>query len=80
MFERVMLRSIEVPDGHTIAIYESTGGYRALAQALRDYRPEQIIELVKESHLRGRGGAGFPTGARWTSPPASSSSAAPRPT
>ena len=47
MFEQVMLRNVGVPDGHTITIYESTGGYRALAKALRDYRPEQIIELVK---------------------------------
>ena len=61
-----MLRNIGVPDGHTITIYESTGGYRALAKALRDYRPEQIIELVKESRLRGRGGAGFPTGLKWS--------------
>ena len=66
MYEQVMLRNIGVPDGHTITIYESTGGYRALAKALRDYRPEQIIELVKESHLRGRGGAGFPTGLKWS--------------
>ena len=66
MYEQVMLRNIGVPDGHTITIYESTGGYRALAKALRDFRPEQIIELVKESHLRGRGGAGFPTGLKWS--------------
>ena len=66
MYEQVMLRNIGVPDGHTITIYESTGGYRALEKALRDYRPEQIIELVKESHLRGRGGAGFPTGLKWS--------------
>jgi NADH-quinone oxidoreductase subunit F len=66
MYEQVMLHNIGVPDGHTITIYESTGGYRALEKALRDYRPEQIIELVKESHLRGRGGAGFPTGLKWS--------------
>jgi NADH-quinone oxidoreductase subunit F len=66
MFEQVMLRNIGVPDGHRITIYESSGGYRALARALRDYRSEQIIELVKESRLRGRGGAGFPTGLKWS--------------
>ena len=66
MFEQVILRNMGVPDGHRITIYESTGGYRALVKALRDYQPEQIIELVKESHLRGRGGAGFPTGLKWS--------------
>jgi hypothetical protein len=66
MYEQVMLRNIGIPDGHTITIYASTGGYRALANALREYEPEEIITLVKEAGLRGRGGAGFPTGLKWS--------------
>ena len=47
--------------------YIAIGGYTALAKALLEMTPEQIIEEVKRSGLRGRGGAGFPTGAKWES-------------
>lgn len=47
--------------------YVSIGGYAALAKALLEMTPEQIIDDVKRSGLRGRGGAGFPTGAKWAS-------------
>ena len=45
--------------------YETTGGYSALRKALNKFTPEDIIALVEESTLRGRGGAGFPTGRKW---------------
>ncbi|RMA97884.1 complex I 51 kDa subunit family protein [Hydrogenothermus marinus] len=45
--------------------YETTGGYSALRKALNKFTPEDIIVLVEESTLRGRGGAGFPTGRKW---------------
>ncbi len=45
--------------------YETTGGYSALKKALKRFSPEDIIALVEESTLRGRGGAGFPTGRKW---------------
>ncbi|RMD45939.1 MAG: NADH-quinone oxidoreductase subunit F [Aquificota bacterium] len=45
--------------------YETTGGYYALKKALTRFEPEDIIALVEESTLRGRGGAGFPTGRKW---------------
>jgi NADH-quinone oxidoreductase subunit F len=45
--------------------YVAAGGYCALAKAFEDHSPEQIIEIVKESGLRGRGGGGFPTGLKW---------------
>jgi NADH:ubiquinone oxidoreductase subunit F (NADH-binding)/(2Fe-2S) ferredoxin/ferredoxin len=45
--------------------YLALGGYSALAEALFEMTPEQVIEEVKESGLRGRGGAGFPTGKKW---------------
>lgn len=46
--------------------YVARGGYEALRKALSDMTPEQVIEEVKKSALRGRGGAGFPTGLKWT--------------
>ncbi len=49
-----------------LAVYERTGGYSALKDALRKFTPEQLIEEVKTSGLRGRGGAGFPTGMKWS--------------
>ncbi|MCC2592144.1 NADH-quinone oxidoreductase subunit NuoF [Tessaracoccus sp. OS52] len=48
-----------------LARYEATGGYRALRKAL-DMQPADVISLVKEANLRGRGGAGFPTGMKWS--------------
>ena len=66
MFEPVLLRNMDVPDSHLLTTYEAGGGYRALAKALREHTPEEIIDLVKRSNLRGRGGAGFPTGMKWS--------------
>ena len=58
MFEPVLLKNVYVPDGHLLATYEAGGGYRALEKALKEYTPDDIIELIKRSNLRGRGGAG----------------------
>ena len=52
-------------DSHTLDRYLATGGYTALRKALTSMTPEQITEEVKTSGLRGRGGAGFPTGVKW---------------
>jgi NADH-quinone oxidoreductase subunit F len=62
---RVLTANYDVPNSHTLAVYESRGGYQAARKALT-MTPEQIIEEVKASGLRGRGGAGFPTGMKWS--------------
>jgi len=61
--EPLLLPSI--PDFHTIDVYESHGGYQMLKKAL-GMKPEEVTDEVKKSGLRGRGGACFPTGLKWT--------------
>ena len=65
-FEPVLLANVGKPDSHTLAAYEAAGGYSALRKTLKEMSPEQVIELVKASGLRGRGGAGFPCGLKWS--------------
>jgi NADH-quinone oxidoreductase subunit F len=54
-----------IKDSHTIDVYVRHDGYQALEKALKQMAPEGIIDEVKKSNLRGRGGAGFPTGMKW---------------
>jgi len=61
----IALRNRGLIDPEKIDEYIARDGYRALAKALTDMTPEEIIETVKASGLRGRGGAGFPTGLKW---------------
>ncbi len=64
MDSKILLRSHNIPDIEMIEVYQRQGGYQAAAKAAR-LGPEQMILLVQESGLRGRGGAGFPTGSKW---------------
>ncbi len=65
MFEKVLSRNFGLPRSESIDVYIANGGYEALRKALREYTPQQLIETVTASGLRGRGGAGFPAGRKW---------------
>lgn len=63
---RVLMEHIGKADQRDIDVYESRGGYRALHKALSMLSPEVVAKEVSDSGLRGRGGAGFPTGKKWS--------------
>jgi len=65
-FEPVLLKRIARKASPLLDAYRADGGYRALQKAVGEMEPGQVIDAVKASGLRGRGGAGFPTGLKWT--------------
>ncbi|HRI89872.1 MAG TPA: NADH-quinone oxidoreductase subunit F, partial [Candidatus Hydrogenedentes bacterium] len=69
------IRPNEAPG--VIAEYERLGGYASIRKALKDMQPADVTQLVKDANLRGRGGAGFPTGIKWSIVPQGAD--APRP-
>ncbi|MGH2501965.1 MAG: hypothetical protein ACRDID_05530, partial [Ktedonobacterales bacterium] len=63
---RFVTENFEVPDIDQIAVYQAHGGYEALKKTLKTFQPDELVEEVKKSGLRGRGGAGFATGLKWS--------------
>ncbi|MET0761276.1 MAG: NADH-quinone oxidoreductase subunit F, partial [Thermoleophilaceae bacterium] len=59
---RLLLKNIDEPDLHTIAVYERLGGYASARKALLEMEPEAVLHELEASGLRGRGGAGFSMG------------------
>ncbi|MBL7941851.1 MAG: NADH-quinone oxidoreductase subunit NuoF [Flavobacteriales bacterium] len=66
MGKKLLLEYDHVPGIRGLDVYRRQGGYNTLLKALKELAPAQIVEEVKTSGLRGRGGAGFPTGMKWS--------------
>ncbi|MBF0189813.1 MAG: NADH-quinone oxidoreductase subunit NuoF [Magnetococcales bacterium] len=62
---KIVYQNIHLANSHTLAVYEANGGYKALLKAF-DLGSDEVIEEVKRSGIRGRGGAGFPAGLKWS--------------
>jgi len=65
MARKLLLENAQIEGIHTYDVYRKNGGYRSVEKALKSMSPEDVVEEVKKSGLRGRGGAGFPTGMKW---------------
>jgi len=65
MGKKILLEHINVPGIETYNVYREKGGYKSVEKALK-MKPDDVVEEVKKSGLRGRGGAGFPTGMKWS--------------
>ena len=62
---KIVTKNFGVADSHKLGVYQQRGGYEALRRALT-LQPAALVDEVKKSNLRGRGGAGFPTGMKWS--------------
>jgi len=65
-YEYVLLRHRSIPDLDNLEVYRQHGGFQALEKAVTKMQPGEVTEVVKASGLRGRGGAGFPAGVKWS--------------
>jgi NADH-quinone oxidoreductase subunit F len=65
MEPRYLMAQVGKPESHTLAAYEAAGGYQTTARVLKEMEPAAVIDQIKASGIRGRGGAGFPTGQKW---------------
>jgi NADH-quinone oxidoreductase subunit F len=66
MGRKLLIHNDKVPNIHTLDVYRAHGGYASVEKALKTMTPDQVTDEVKKSGLRGRGGAGFPTGMKWS--------------
>ncbi|MBI3483455.1 MAG: NADH-quinone oxidoreductase subunit NuoF [Bacteroidetes bacterium] len=66
MGRKLLLEHINVPGIQTFEVYRKNGGYASVEKALKTMKPDDVTEEVKKSGLRGRGGAGFPAGMKWS--------------
>ena len=64
--EHILLRHRDIPDLNTFNVYKKNGGLAAFKNAVTNMKPTEVTDVVKNSGLRGRGGAGFPTGMKWS--------------
>src|SRR3954453_19345202 len=64
--EPLQLRRIHLENSRSLDVYRRNGGYEAIKKVLDSMSPDDVINEVKKSALRGRGGAGFPTGLKWS--------------
>jgi NADH-quinone oxidoreductase subunit F len=63
---KILTEHIQKPELHKFEVYRKTGGYAAVEKALKSMSPDGVMEEVKKSGLKGRGGAGFPAGMKWS--------------
>lgn len=63
---KILTEHLHLPGIETLSVYKSVGGYLAVEKALKTMSPDEVVEEVKKSGVRGRGGAGFPMGMKWS--------------
>ncbi|MRR31859.1 NADH-quinone oxidoreductase subunit F, partial [bacterium] len=66
MSDHILLRHRDIPDLDQLKVYTKNGGFEAWKKVVTSMEPVELIQLAKDSGLRGRGGAGFPTGMKWS--------------